>query len=251
MIETDVLRLQWALAYPFPRPEKAFVFLDGRTWPITSTLGRSVSDWRVDGPEGEQSFAEAVGADRAALFDRGDYHAVVAVGSNAAPAQLRRKFAEHLNDVVIPVIRVTIPDHAVAFARRLAVYGSVPATLIEEAGAQVHVYATLLTSRDYAVMNATEDKGEVYGAMPAPVADAPQAVQRPFEAYTALAGHLPLRPREFETHGSALPAGGQWEAQELAMDRLGHEGAVDQFVLETTASPEVWRERDLRLAGLT
>ncbi|TRO97223.1 hypothetical protein FKB34_01060 [Glycocaulis profundi] len=250
MIDPAVLRLQWALAYPFPRPEGHFLFVDGRTVPITRTAGEGISDWRaVDGGR-EVSLRDLLGAERAAAFDGDEYHAVVAVGSNAAPAQLRRKFTDHLGDVAIPVIRITIPDHVIAFARRIAVYGSIPATLIEEAGAQVRAYATLLSQRDYDLMNATEDKGEVYGAMPAPVSDAPEAVRRPFEAYTALAGHLPLRLREFEAHGSALPAGGQWEAQGLAMAELGEAGAVDEFVLATTGSAELARTRDLRLAGL-
>lgn len=250
MIDPAVLRLQWALAYPFPRPEGHFVFLDGRTLPIRSTQGGAMSDWVVEDGGAPRALGEAQGPARAAAFDAGDYHAVVAVGSNAAPAQLRRKFAHHLHDVAIPVIRITIPDHVIAFARRIAVYGSIPATLIEEPGAQVHAYATLLSQRDYELMNATEDKGEVYGAMPAPVRDAPEAVTRPFEAYTCFAGHLPLRLREFEAHGSALPAGGQWEAQALAMTALGFDGAVDEFVLGTTADAGLARSRDLALAGL-
>ena len=29
MIDTDTLHLQWALSYPFPRPQTPFIFLDG------------------------------------------------------------------------------------------------------------------------------------------------------------------------------------------------------------------------------
>ena len=51
---------------------------------------------------------------------------VLAVGSNAAPAQLARKFPAELfpNGVVIPVLRCVLPDFDVVYAPLISSYGS-------------------------------------------------------------------------------------------------------------------------------
>lgn len=247
MIDTDTLHLQWALSYPFPRPQTPFVFLDGATWPILSTDG-AFSDWIIERPDGPVALKDAAGAQRLAALEQGRYHAVAAVGSNAAPAQLRRKFHDHLGDVLIPVIQIEIPGHVVAYANRIAVYGSVPATLTPHAGGSVTVWATLLSNRDYDLMNATEDRGDIYDGVPISPARLPEAVTRPFEAYACLSGHLPLLVSAFRSTGCASPSGGQWEAQAAAIKALGLSVSVDQFVLENTADPELRLQRDLALS---
>ena len=47
------------------------------------------------------------------------------MGSNAAPVQLRRKFAKHLDGVVIPVVKITIPGHIIAWGKHIAPYGAI------------------------------------------------------------------------------------------------------------------------------
>jgi len=249
MIEEAALRLQWALSYPFPRPQSPFVFIDGETWPLTALDG-GFGDWSVTQAGRARRLGDLLGPDRLRVFESGAYHAVAAVGSNAAPAQLRRKFAAHLDDVAIPVIQVEIPGHAVAYANRLAVYGSVPATLAACEGARVRVWATLLNERDYALMNATEDRGEVYDAIAVTAEGAPQAVERPFEAYACLTGRLPLRVSAFPAAGCPWPEGGQWEAQQAAIKALGLEMPVDRFILENTADPQLRRARDAALSKI-
>lgn len=51
---------------------------------------------------------------------------VLAVGSNAAPAQLERKFSPEMfpNGVVIPVLRCVLPDFDVVYAPLISSYGS-------------------------------------------------------------------------------------------------------------------------------
>ena len=247
MIDTDTLHLQWALSYPFPRPQTPFVFLDGATWPLLRTEG-PFSDWTIARSDGEVALKDAAGPQRLAALEAGRYHAVAAVGSNAAPAQLRRKFAAHLDDVLIPVIQIEIPGHVVAYANRIAVYGSVPATLTPHEGGSVTVWATLLSNRDYEIMNATEDRGDIYDGVPIAPTHVPEAVTRPFEAYACLTGHLPLLVSAFRSTGCAWPVGGQWEAQAAAIQALGLERSVDRFVLENTADPELRLKRDAALS---
>ena len=247
MIDPDTLRLQWALSYPFPRPRTPFVFLDGATWPLLRTEGR-FGDWTIARPAGPVRLEDAAGAARVAAFEAGQYHAGAAVGSNAAPAQLRRKFADHLDDVLIVVIRVTIPDHVIAYANRIAAYGSIPATLTPMSGGAAPVWATLLSARDYAIMNATEDRGAVYDGVPVSPIHIPEAVTRPFEAYACLTGALPLLVDAFASTGASWPVGGQWEAQSAAIAALGLSLSVDRFVLENTADPALRAARDLALS---
>ena len=246
MIDADTLHLQWALSYPFPRPATPFVFLDGATWPLTSTRG-AFADWRLSGAGRETKFADALG-ERLKPFEAGDYHAVAAVGSNAAPAQLRRKFRDHLDDVVIPVLRIAVPGHVVAYANRIAVYGSIPATLLAHEGAATTVWATLLSERDYQIMNATEDRGDIYDGIAIAPVGIPASVRRPFEAYACLTGALPLLVDAFDNSGCDWPSGGQWEAQTAAVAALGLSLSVDRFVLENTADPDLRAARDAALS---
>ena len=250
MIDTDTLHLQWALSYPFPRPQAPFIFLDGATWPLINTEG-GFADWVIAHVSGPMRLVEALGAKRLSRFECGLYHAVAAVGSNAAPAQLRRKFRDHLDDVAIPVIEIDVPDHVVAYANRIAVYGSIPATLVQRAGGMVRVWATLLTERDYAVMNGTEDRGEIYDGVPIAPIHIPCAIRRPFEAYACLTGCLPLRVSAFSSTGCYWPIGGQWEAQAEAIKALGLNLSVDHFVLENTADTELRKARDLALSQIS
>lgn len=247
MIDTDTLHLQWALSYPFPRPQTPFIFLDGATWPLMQTQG-GFGDWIIDHAKGPIKMAKALGEQRLSEFERGAYHAVAAVGSNAAPAQLRRKFRDHLDDVAIPVIQIHVPDHVVAYANRIAVYGSTPATLVERPGGSVRVWATLLTERDYAIMNGTEDRGEIYDGVPISPIHVPEAIENPFEAYACLTGSLPLRVSAFPSEGCGWPVGGQWEAQSAAIRALELDLSVDHFVLENTADPDLRLARDLALS---
>ncbi|MFN3835058.1 MAG: hypothetical protein ACK4NO_04055 [Glycocaulis sp.] len=247
MIDPLHLKMQWALSYPFTRPEGDFLFVDGRTLDIRSTKG-PISGWQVADGGHIRSLADVVGAERAKQLDEGAYHPVVAVGSNAAPVQLQRKFARYIDNVVIPVIAVSLPGHVICWANRIAVYGSVPATLAEEPGASVSAWATLLSPRDYALMNATEDLGVVYEAVPVAVEGAPEAVHGPFEAYRCLTGHMGVRVSAFSAVNSNLPQGNQWTAQELAISRLGLETPVDRFVAETVSDAGLAAERDRALS---
>jgi hypothetical protein len=249
MMDDVTLRLQWALSYPFARPREAFVFLNGASWPIVSSEG-AFADWRVRTGRVEARLSELLTHRQLSDFEAGAYHAVAAVGSNAAPGQLRRKFAGHLDDVAILVIRITVPDHIVAYANRLAEYASVPATLVARPGGTARVWATLLSARDYAIMNATEDRGAVYDGVPIKPIDAPPAVRAPFEAYACLSGCLPLRVSAFPSTGCGWPEGGQWEAQSMAIEALGLDLPVDRFVMENVCDESLRAARDQALSAV-
>ena len=60
------------------------------------------------------------------LVKGGKLTPVLAVGSNAAPAQLERKFPLQMfpDGVVIPVLRCVLPDFDVVYAPLISSYGS-------------------------------------------------------------------------------------------------------------------------------
>ena len=250
MISDQNLRMQWALAYPFARPQSSFLYVDGHTLLLTDTSAERFGDWRAHYRNQEAKVRDLIGEERAKVFERGDYHAVVAVGSNAAPVQLRRKYQSRLDNVVVPVLRVTLPGHIIAFGKHLAAYGSIGATIAEHEGASVKAYATLLGPDEFEVMNGTENLGETYDHHDVTVADAPACVPADMVAYRSLAGHMPLLVEGFEHENPPHPYGGQWEAQQMAIDALGLHMSVDQFLAENVADPEMARERDRRLAAV-
>lgn len=85
---------------------------------------------------------------------------VVAVGSNRAPVQLARKFAEM--DVAVPVTRMRARDVDVVHAAHVAGYGAVPATLAGSPGTTVELWITWLDDRTLERMDATEAVGVNY-----------------------------------------------------------------------------------------
>lgn len=94
---------------------------------------------------------------------------MLAVGSNAAPSQLERKFSRpgfcaiDPEDFTVPVLRANVPDVDVVYAARLASYGAVPATIITSPGATARVHVTWLTGAQLQRMNETEGAGRAYG----------------------------------------------------------------------------------------
>jgi len=85
---------------------------------------------------------------------------VIAVGSNRAPAQLARKFAEMA--VAVPVTRLQAHDVDVVHAAHIAGYGAVPATLAASPGTVAELWITWLDDTTLARMDATEAVGVNY-----------------------------------------------------------------------------------------
>ncbi|KAK9844866.1 hypothetical protein WJX74_007926 [Apatococcus lobatus] len=83
---------------------------------------------------------------------------VLAIGSNAGPSQLARKFPAKLfpHGVLIPALRAVLPDFDVVYAPLVSSYGSATATLEYSPGTKVAVYVTFLTPDLLERMDATE-----------------------------------------------------------------------------------------------
>lgn len=154
-----------ALGYPYERPAGSFLF-DARAR-TTRPL-----------PDG---------------VDLAHRHAVLAIGSNAAPAQLVRKFCDRPSPGgVIPVLPATLHDRDVVHAATLASYGSVPATVTDCPGCSVHVHVTLLDDAQLGHMDDSEGVPASYARidLPAGAVTAAAPMPTPVSSYESTAGPL-------------------------------------------------------------
>ena len=118
-----------AFGYPYPAPAGDFLLRDGAVHPLEPDL------------------------------PLGDRVAVLGVGSNRAPEQLRRKFGDQ---AVVPVTTARLRDHDVVYSAHMASYGSIPATLIASPGTTVTVALNWLTTAQLRRMHETEAIGVNY-----------------------------------------------------------------------------------------
>jgi hypothetical protein len=81
---------------------------------------------------------------------------VLAVGSNASPAQLVAKFSTAGTPVPVPVTAVTVHGLAVGVSAHVSVPGYLPATPLPEPDATTGLHVTWLDERGLAIMDATE-----------------------------------------------------------------------------------------------
>jgi len=121
---TETLRR--ALGYPYAAPGESFVFRDGRTFAL----------------------------DPAALAGRTP---VLAHGSNRAPSQLARKFADFPGDAgTVPVTYLWLHDYDVVYSAHVTRYGAIASTLQHAPGCRVRVAVTWLDGAQLDRMHATE-----------------------------------------------------------------------------------------------
>ncbi len=121
----DDAALARALDYPWSRPKRSYLLQDGKI-----TLLDDLD--AAQRAEAGDRFTGASGAAAGRL-------PLLAFGSNAAPGALRRKLAHFADpqDRSVLVIAGRLRDFDVGAASRLAVYGSLPATLFASPGTAV------------------------------------------------------------------------------------------------------------------
>ena len=133
-------RISFALSYPFPRPEGSFVFR-------YSEKGEGVTEAIPDWSTYLQDEKDATGIRRIA---------VLAIGSNASPLQLQRKYGDMGESGSVVVVPGRLPDYDVVYCPLIARYGSIPATLYYQRGVEVDIHVTYLTMGQLEIMLTTE-----------------------------------------------------------------------------------------------
>jgi hypothetical protein len=201
-----------AQSYPFDLPIASYTYRDGREHPLDR-----VEDGR---------------------------RPIVAIGSNAAPSQLRRKLG--LCPEGVPATRALLRDHAVVYSAHFTAYGSLPATLARQPGSVAWVFVTWLTDRQLGVMHESEGVGERYDLVeidPGAVEDECRGRLCGAGVYVSRAGalvhrRLPIRLAEIPTLGCRLPALTQRAALRWAHARLapglGFSAFVYRLVIDAT-----------------
>ncbi|MCH8036084.1 MAG: hypothetical protein IIC53_03045 [Proteobacteria bacterium] len=117
-----------AKGYPYDLPKASYLLFEGK---VVTERGYEVNDMAKRTP-------------------------VLAYGSNAAPEQLKRKFAKTLAKELIPVFKVILPGFDVVYSARLSRYGAIPAMLAPSKGTVLESFVTYLTKRQLRIMHKTE-----------------------------------------------------------------------------------------------
>ena len=217
-------RLRLAKRYPFAAPQTAFLFRDGETAPL----------------------------DDRALSGR---TAVLAHGSNRAPEQLARKFADFGGEASeIPVTHVQLHDHDVVHAAHFAHYAAVTSALHRVPGCRVRVALTWLTPDQLARMHATEGAYSLRKLADARVepASGPLPAGAVIQLYHHDHGLLsldgaPIGLAAVAAENRPHHALDQEAVQALVRDRVAPERELDAFILENQADTALRREREARL----
>lgn len=182
---------------------------------------------------------------------------VLAIGSNGAPSQLARKFADCPDG--IPVTRALIHDHAVVFSAHFAAYGSLPATLVPHRGSTCWVFVTWLKQAQMTTLHASEGIGERYSYVMLDRSRVIDEVAGPLPAvgvYISRAGALlheqaPIRVAEIPTTGCPLPALTQRGVLHWVNRRLTPLMDYAMFVRRIATDPSFRRATNVALRRLS
>lgn len=121
-----------ALLYPYPAPDGDFFMIDGLPHVVPGGISPDALEGRT---------------------------AVLSVGSNRAPLQLRRKFGEKAS---LPVTSCTLHDADIVFAASLSFYSAMPATACPCPGVSVTLNIAWLDHDQLSHMHDTEALGIAY-----------------------------------------------------------------------------------------
>lgn len=88
--------------------------------------------------------------------DKGDRTALLCIGSNISPMQLKHKFGSRCS---LPVQRAWLLDHDVVFSNRFSDYGALPAILLPSAGTLCFLAIAWLNQEQMELMDASEKGG--------------------------------------------------------------------------------------------
>jgi hypothetical protein len=179
--------------------------------------------------------------------------AILAIGSNASPAQLTRKFRDKRfvdpssPHGCIPVLRAEVDEVDVVYGAHLAGYGALPATLLRTRGACAHVFVTWLTTMQLERMNETEDVGHAYllrrmTGVRSHGEEVDSVMSYVTMAGVALLGGRPLGLASIHTVGSSGPRGTQRQAWDHLSVDMGC-GGDGKALLDQVLCTPAWRER--------
>jgi hypothetical protein len=142
------------MTYPGKAPElPAVLLLDDSLLGLRPSLAAPVGRWLVE-CDREMPLDEALLAEDAAPM--ASRHPVLAVGSNASPAQVHRKFTVARLRPVVPITAVKVTGLSVGVSAHVSKAGYVPATPVFDPAAVSDLHVTWLDGPQLAAMDRTE-----------------------------------------------------------------------------------------------
>ncbi|MFZ9636168.1 MAG: hypothetical protein ACO3EK_20350 [Alphaproteobacteria bacterium] len=216
-----------ALTYPYPAPAHDYLFRDGHAEPVAALAPR----------------------------DRAGRVPVLAIGSNRAPEQLQRKFAD-MPGTEIAVERVRLAGFDVVHSAHLSGYAALAATLLQSPGVVAEVSVTWLPPALMDRMHATEGIGTHYDFVAFEgVAIEALSGGRMAGAYGYVCrmgavdfGDGPRGLSAVAATGRTRPSLDQRAAQAHLVARLGLSMPVEAFVRENAGDAALRATREARLA---
>jgi hypothetical protein len=187
------------------------------------------------------------------LDERHGRVAVLAVGSNASPVQLARKFHNAASGT-IPAQRVVLRDHDAVYAARVSAYGAVPATLVRCEGTLVSLHITYLDDAQKSALDHSESVPHAYrlGQIEPSYFDSESGIDTVVDFYEAQSGPLLL-----DNEPVALAAINALNRRYMALDEAGvlsvlaaRSGlSLREFVLQMIRNTDLRAEFNATLAA--
>ncbi|WNE98928.1 hypothetical protein PS467_28170 [Streptomyces luomodiensis] len=130
------------------------------TWPVLTTPGGARSGERSGGRSGERNQGRQEPLDavlnRLGRAPTADRHPVIAVGSNASPAQLHHKLSGPGRPAAVPMVPVDVHGIAVGCSAHIGRYGYVASAPYTAPGARTPLVVSWLDAEQLAAVDATE-----------------------------------------------------------------------------------------------
>lgn len=142
------------LSYPGALPGEHGLLDDGCYLPLIPSPQQDVGSWHV-AAGGETAELDVVLRQHGRPV-AGDRFPVLSVGSNAAPAQLRRKFEGQGLEALVPMVRAQVTGIVPGISAHVSRYGYVPATCVAAPGQHVELFVAWLDEEELKAVDVTE-----------------------------------------------------------------------------------------------
>ncbi|WP_062439994.1 hypothetical protein [Herbidospora daliensis] len=140
------------LTYPGRIPPTSGLFADGKYARLNVVDGEPAEAWVLDTDLGRLDYR----LDQLGVAPMSERHRVIAVGSNAAPSQLHRKFVNHDVRPVIPLTLADVTGIAPGVSAHINRNGYIPAAPIAVPGETSRLFVLWLDEPQFEILDATE-----------------------------------------------------------------------------------------------
>lgn len=146
--------MAWPLTYPGIVPPASGLLVGDCHLPLVEVFGESVGRWLVRAGGERVGLAGLLGD--LGVAGMGLRRPVVAVGSNAAPSQLRRKFFGRSGRVVIPMTVADVRGIFAGVSGHISRWGYIPAAPVSSSVGSARLFVLWLDDEQLRVIDASE-----------------------------------------------------------------------------------------------